>query len=69
MAECLSRGQGRELMERGQVIPLPEALQRAGLPPGGLVDAQLCQGGRGYVYKVRVLQGGGKVRAINIPAS
>ena len=68
LAACLSRGDGRSLMEKGQVIPLPEALQRAGLSPGELVDVQLCQGGGGYVYKVRILQDGGKLRTMNIPA-
>lgn len=64
---CLSRSEGRSLMEQGQVLPLPEAMRRAGVS-GDVVDAQLCAGGGGYVYRVRVRQGG-DVKPISIPAS
>ena len=65
---CLSGRQARQLLEQGLVVPLPQAIQQAGLSSGQVVDAKLCEAGGGYVYRVRVLQPGGKVRAVNIPA-
>ena len=64
---CASRAEGRQLLEQGQVVPLPEAMRRAGLPSGAVVDAQLCREGGGYVYRVRVRQNG-NVRQAKIPA-
>lgn len=65
---CLSGGEGRQLMEQGQVVPFPEAMRRAGLSSDQVVEVQLCRAGGGYVYRVRVLQSGGEVRSQNIPA-
>ena len=65
---CVSPGDGRQLLEQGQVVPFPEAMRRAGIGSDQVVDVQLCRGGGGYVYRVRVLQKGGKVRRMNIPA-
>ena len=67
---CMSGRDGRELLEQGEVIPFPEAVRRAGISPDQLVGVpDLCQGGGGFVYRVRVLQPGGTVRSMNIPAS
>jgi len=63
---CLSRQEGRQLIQQGQVATLPDAMRRAGVS-GQVIDAQLCGGGGGYVYRVRVRQDG-KVRSVNIPA-
>jgi hypothetical protein len=65
---CVSGRDGRQLLEEGRVAPFPEAMRRAGISPDQVVDVQLCRGGGGYVYRVRVLQPGGKVRRVNIPA-
>jgi hypothetical protein len=65
---CLSGGEGRQLLEQGQVIPFPDAMRRAGLSADEVVDVQLCQSGGGYVYLVRILRGG-EVTTQNIPAS
>ena len=65
---CTSRQDGRALLEQGQVLPLPEAMRRAGISRDQVVEVQLCQAGGGYVYRVRVLQPGGRVRSINVPA-
>jgi hypothetical protein len=65
---CLSSREGRQLMEQGEVVPFPEAVRRAGLSSDQVVEVQLCQSGGGYVYRVRVLESGGEVRARNIPA-
>lgn len=64
----MSRGEGRELVAEGQVIPFPDALQQAGIAAEQVVDVQLCESGGGFVYRVRVLQPNGRVRATNIPA-
>jgi uncharacterized membrane protein YkoI len=47
-------------------VPLPEAMQQAGVE-GGVVEAELCRGGGGYSYRVRLRQNG-QVRVVNIPA-
>jgi hypothetical protein len=64
---CVSRAESRQLLEQGQVTPLPEALRQAGLEDGRVVDAQLCRAGGGFVYRVRILQNG-QVRGTNVPA-
>ncbi|MBA3516192.1 MAG: hypothetical protein H0T75_00715 [Rhizobiales bacterium] len=67
-AACISGQEGRQLLEQGQVVPFPEAMRQAGLKRDEVVDVQLCEGGGGFVYRVRVLQPGGRVRSMNIPA-
>ena len=64
---CLSGGEARELIEQGQIVPFPDAMRQAGLSPDQVVDVQLCATGGGFVYRVRVLEGGA-VRRVNIPA-
>jgi hypothetical protein len=50
-------------------MPFPEALRRAGFSPDELAgDPQLCQGGGGYVYRVKVMRDG-QVSSVAIPAS
>ena len=65
---CLSGGEGRQLVEQGQVIPFPQAARQAGLTADQVVDVQLCRSGSGYVYRVRVLEAGGRVSSMEIPA-
>jgi hypothetical protein len=64
---CVSGGEGRQLLEQGQVMPFPQAMQQAGIS-GQVVDVQLCRSGGGYVYRARVRDESGEVRAVNIPA-
>lgn len=64
---CVSGGEGRQLLEQGQVIPFPQAMRQAGIQ-GKVVDVQLCRSGGGYVYRVRVLDPGGQVSTTDIPA-
>jgi uncharacterized membrane protein YkoI len=64
---CVSRAEGRQLLEQGQVMPLPEAIRQAGLAGGRVVDAQLCRAGGGFVYRIRILQDG-EVSGRTIPA-
>jgi hypothetical protein len=64
--QCVSGGEGRQLVAQGQVAPLPVALQRAGLGDAQVISARLCRAGGGWSYRVRVRQGG-QVRTANIP--
>ena len=66
--ECYSGRAGRQMLEERQIVPLPEALRRAGIERDRLVGVELCQAGGGFVYRVRVLEPGGGVRQIEIPA-
>jgi uncharacterized membrane protein YkoI len=64
---CVSRGEDRQLIEAGQVVSLSTAMQQAGVS-GEVVEMQLCRAGGGYVYRGRVREQNGEVRAVNIPA-
>ena len=66
---CVSGQEGRQLMEGGRIVPFPEAARRAGISSDQVVEVQLCPAGGGFVYRVRVLQPGGQVRRMNIPAN
>ena len=63
---CISDAEFRQLVQQGQVVTLPEAMQRAGVS-GQVIDAQLCPAGGGYVYRVRVRQDG-QVTSHQFPA-
>ena len=66
---CVSRQEARQLLEQGQAVPFPDALQRAGYSSDELAgDPQLCQSGGGLVYRVRIYQDG-QVVAVSIPAN
>lgn len=68
-ANCVSGKAGRELLEQGQILPFPEAIRRAGISPNELAgDPRLCKSGRGFSYRVRVLQNG-RVKGVTIPAN
>jgi hypothetical protein len=66
-AQCASGSEARQLIEQGQAMPLPSALQAAGLGDAQVLDAQLCRAGGGWSYRVRFRQGG-QVSSANIPA-
>ena len=63
---CISEAEFRQLVQQGQVVTLPEAMQRAGVS-GKVIDVELCQAGGGYVYRVRVRQDG-QVQSHQLPA-
>jgi hypothetical protein len=66
---CVSGHEARQILEKGQAAPFPEAFRRAGYSRNQLAgDPQLCQSGGGYVYRVRVVQGG-QVSSVTIPAN
>jgi hypothetical protein len=65
---CVSPGEGQQMVAQGQVRPFPDAFRGAGFTADQLVDQpQLCSAGGGWVYRVRVLQGG-QVSTVDIPA-
>ena len=64
---CASGAEARQLLQEGQVAPLPTALQNAGLGGAQVLDAQLCRSGGGWSYRVRYRQDG-QVTSANIPA-
>lgn len=67
-AECVSRSEGQQMVAKGQVTPLPVALQNAGLGGAQVLNADLCRSGGGWSYRLRYRRGG-QVNSTNIPAS
>jgi uncharacterized membrane protein YkoI len=55
------------MVAQGEVLPLPAALQNAGLGGAQVLDVQLCRAGGGWAYRVRLNQNG-QVRTANVPA-
>lgn len=66
-AACLSDGESRQVVASGQAVPLSTALRRAGVQ-GEVVRVALCQQGGGYVYQLSILQSGGRLQSLTIPA-
>jgi hypothetical protein len=62
---CFSPSEGHQLVAEGQAITFPEAASRAGIEGNQVVDVQLCRSGGGYIYRVRLRDGG----QANIPAN
>ena len=68
-AQCVGGQEARQVLEQGQAVPLPVALQRAGISPDQLAgNPQLCQSGGGFVYRVQVVENG-QVNSVTIPAN
>jgi hypothetical protein len=66
-AQCVSRSEGQQMVDQGQVQPLPAALANAGLGNVNVLGADLCRVGGGWVYQVRY-NAGGAVKTANVPA-
>ena len=59
----------RKAMEQGQVLPLNAVLRTDKHEcKGRVLDAQLSQGGRGWIYRVRVLTPDGQVADVAVDA-
>jgi len=59
----------RKAMEQGQVLPLNAVLRQIRHAcRGRILDAQLSQGGRGWIYRVRVLTADGRVADVAVDA-
>jgi hypothetical protein len=68
-AACLSDRETRQAVRSGQAVRLNVALQQAGVRRGDVVGVKLCEGGGGYVYRVKLLTNDGSSTEISIPAS
>jgi hypothetical protein len=66
-AQCIPAGEGQQMVAQGQVLPLPTALQNAGLAGVQVLKVQLCHSGGGWAYRVRYRQGGA-VSSATVPA-
>lgn len=68
-AGCVTRQEAHAMLERGEALPFPEALQRAGYSSDQLAGGpQLCEAGGRYVYRVKIVQQG-QVQSVTIPAN
>lgn len=68
-AGCVGGQEARAVLERGEALPFPEALRRAGYTGDQLAGRpQLCDAGGGYVYRVKIVQQG-QVQSVTIPAN
>jgi hypothetical protein len=67
-AACLSDRETRQAVRSGEAMRLNVALRQAGIRPRDVVAAKLCEGGGGYVYRVRVYDGR-NATSIDVPAS
>lgn len=65
---CVTGRDGRQVVEQGKADRFPDAMRRAGLSFNQVLEVQLCPAGAGFVYRVKVLQPGGHVKLVNIPA-
>jgi hypothetical protein len=67
LAECLAPGKARELVTRGDAIPLVAAVRAAQATINGeMIGGRLCNDGAGYVYIVTFLAPDGRVSRVTI---
>lgn len=68
-AGCVAGQEARAVLERGEAITFPEALQRAGYSRDQLAGGpQLCEAGGRYVYRIKIVEQG-QVQSVTIPAN
>jgi uncharacterized membrane protein YkoI len=68
-AACLSDRDARRAIAEGGVISLREVMAIA-VPPGGeLLSARLCDGPRGLVYRIAVIDPSGRVTRLVVLAA
>lgn len=67
-AQCLSSGEARQAVQSGHAIAPGQVAAAVSRRGAKLVDLQLCQGGSGYVYLLRVVTKRGRVREITVDA-
>ncbi|MDP2622020.1 MAG: hypothetical protein Q8P46_17910 [Hyphomicrobiales bacterium] len=69
LAACLSAGPARAVIASGQVLPLSSiasTLRRR--YSVDVIGGQLCEGGSGYVYELKVLGPGGRADRVVVDA-
>jgi uncharacterized membrane protein YkoI len=68
-AAVSDQDRARQAVEQGQALPLNAVLKSIKRQcKGRVLDAQLLQGGRGWIYRVRVLTREGKVVDLAVDA-
>jgi hypothetical protein len=67
-AECTTRP-SRDVLQSGRIMPLAEALARAGIPRQAVQNVQLCDDGGRFVYRFVVAQPGAAPQPVSIPAN
>lgn len=66
---CLKRTERQDAIAKKQAIRLKDALRSLwGSVTGRVVGAELCSAGSGLVYRIRLLEPGGKMRSALIDA-
>jgi uncharacterized membrane protein YkoI len=69
LADSLSAERVRELVERGEIMPLEQILKRNEASISGRIIAIEIEQKRGtYVYEIKILQPDGRTREIKIDA-
>ncbi len=65
-ARCLTPAEAQAVVGGGAVLRLSVIARAVG---GEIVDAQLCEGGGGLVYRLAVMREGGRVDNITVDAT
>ncbi|BCP52842.1 hypothetical protein K32_14590 [Kaistia sp. 32K] len=65
---CLSQGEARQAVQRGDAISLSEIRGSVAGNGGEVVSAQLCKAGNRLIYVVNVLGEGGEVKRVRVDA-
>lgn len=65
-AACLSSGEARKRVAAGEAMRLGAV---AGQVDGEVLDAKLCEGGGGLVWRVTVMRDGGEVVVVVVDAA
>ena len=67
--DALSAERGRELVERGEILPLEQILkQNEASIDGRIIEVEIEQKCGSYVYEIKILGGDGRTREIKIDA-
>jgi len=65
LAACLNPGQAQRAIANGQAQRLGAIARMVG---GEILDAKLCDGGGGLVYRLSVMRGGGRIENVVVDA-
>lgn len=68
-AQCLTPAQRRNVAASGKVVPLSKAIRAARARRADVVDAKLCRGPKGLVYRLTLLAQDGKVTRATVDAA
>lgn len=69
LAACLPPGAARDVIGRGEAMPLVEAARAArDAIDGEIIGGRLCSDGAGYVYMMTLLAPDGRVSRVTVDA-